>query len=296
MLRSTFDLDALDPAAQSPDVSAPDLPALQLECAARADIYRMLSGVFIEEPSIGLLQQMRQPSWLQAMQRVGLAFEADFLETDLHSLLDALACEYTTLFAASGGFPPVESVRLTGRYKQEPCHQVTAFYQRLGFVPGKARFEVFPDQLGVELFFVAQLLDRCALAAHNADLVTYKKCDKDIKKFWTLHLGRWVRGFAALVVRATNHSFYREMARFMLGFCQEEITAMGLSRLQDLDQARLSVPKSEISVEFNPDEPVCDACTAAENTLLGGPDPSQRVIAIRPAAASTPSLVSDLAF
>lgn len=296
MLRSTFDLDAFDADTALAQTSAYDWPALQRECAARADVYRMLSGVFIEELTPSLLQQMRQPAWLQAMQQVGLTFEADFLEADAPSLLDALSCEYTTLFAASGGFPPVESVRLTGRYKQEPCHQVTVFYQRLGFVPVKTRFEVFPDQLGVELFFVAQLLDRCAQAAQAADALTYKNLDKEIKKFWTLHLGRWVRGFASLVVRAANHSFYREMARFTHGFCQEEIAAMGLTRLEDLDQGKLIVPKSEIQVEFNPDEPVCGACSASEDALLKGPDADRRVIPIQPAAASTVSLVSDLAF
>lgn len=296
MLRSTFDLDDVEAATVSAETSTLDLPALQRECAARADVYRMLSGVFIEEPTLDLLRLMRQPAWLQAMQQVGLAFEADFLEPDVERLQGTLACEYTTLFAASGGFPPVESVRLTGRYKQEPCYQVTAFYQRLGFVPGKARFEVFADQLGVELFFVAQLLDRCAQAAQNADSQVYRKYDKEIKKFWTLHLGRWVRGFAALVVRAASHSFYREMARFMLGFCQEEISAMGLTRLEDLDQGKLTIPKSEISVEFNPDEPVCGACNTAQDKSFKRPGAHQRVIPIESVTEPAPSLVSDLAF
>lgn len=296
MLRSTFDLDDVAAATVSAEAAPLDLPALQSECAARADVYRMLSGVFIEEPTLDLLRQLRQPAWLQAMQQVGLAFEADFLEPDVERLQSTLACEYTTLFAASGGFPPVESVRLTGRYKQEPCYQVTAFYRRLGFVPGKARFEVFADQLGVELFFVAQLLDRCARAAQSADSQAFRKYDKEIKKFWTLHLGRWVRGFASLVVRAANHSFYREMARFMLGFCQEEIAAMGLTRLEDLDQGRLTVPKSEISVEFNPDEPVCGACNTTRDVSFKSPGTHQRVIPIAPANGAMPSLVSDLAF
>ena len=76
------------------------------------------------------------------------------------ALLEALAIEYTTQFAASGGFPPVESVRLTGRYKQQPNFDTMQTYKRLGFVLSPGRFEVFADQLGIELMFVAELLER----------------------------------------------------------------------------------------------------------------------------------------
>lgn len=240
----------------------PSEQELREDCLARAGIYRLLAGVFVEEPSAEFLDAMRDKSLLQSLAEADISFNADFLASDRNGLLEVLACEYATLFAASGGFPPVESVRLTGRYKQEPHFQALRTYQDAGFALGKGRFEVFPDQLGVELMFVAELLERCAAALGCGDMRTYKCLEKEIKRFWTLHLGRWVRGYGRLIERAANHSFYREMARFLVGFAEEEVAAMRLKRVDDLDMGRAVVPKSEIQVEFNPDEPVCGGCTS----------------------------------
>ncbi|TXT36990.1 MAG: hypothetical protein FD135_3911 [Comamonadaceae bacterium] len=287
MLNATFDFDTVEEASAKAAEVTLDLPQLGAECLARARIYRVLAGVFVEEPSIRFLTTLGDAAWLRSLEQVGIRFGADFLDTDLHTLAEVLACEYATLFASSGGFPPVESVRLTGRFKQDPHYQITALYQRLGFTQSKGRFEVFADQLGMELMFVAEMLERCAQAAANDDAVTYKALDKEIKRFWSLHLGRWVRGYSGLISRASNHSFYREMARFLHGFATEEIAAMGLTRLEDLDQGQLVIPKSEITLEFNPDEPVCGECPsgAAERMPATG---QGRVIPITP--------VSDLAF
>jgi hypothetical protein len=70
------------------------------------------------------------------------------------------------------------------------------------------------------------------------------------------------------------------MARLLGGFAQEEILALGLSKLDDLDQGQLEVPKTEVKVEFNLDEPVCGGCTP------GRPDGgAARVIPISPISA-----------
>lgn len=287
MLNSTFDFDTVQDESPKAAEGVLDLPQLGVECTARARIYRVLAGVFVEEPSIEFLATMRDVAWLRSLERVGVKFEADFFDTDLSTLANVLACEYTTLFASSGGFPPVESVRMTGRFRQDPHFHVLATYQRLGFAQVKGRFEVFADQLGMELMFVAEMLERCAQVAAGDEAAAYKKLDKEIKRFWSLHLGRWVRGYSGLIVRAANHSFYREMARFLSGFAIEEIAAMGLSRLDDLDQGQLVIPKSEITLEFNPDEPVCGECPSGAAERLEAPGQG-RVIPIKP--------VSDLAF
>ncbi len=262
MLKTLFAIE--DDASSAPAVAAAAMSTAELraECAARADLYRLLSGVFVEEPSVEFLTALRSDVVLASLAETGLAFDADFTDPALPDLAEQLACEYTTLFAASGGFPPVESVRLTGRYQQDPHFQVGQTYARCGFVLEKGRFAVFADQLGVELMFVAELLERCCAALDAGDMAEYRRHDREIKRFWTLHLGRWVRGYAGLIERAAHHSFYRGMACLLAGFAGEEIVAMGL-RIDDLDQGRAVVPKSEIQVEFNPDEPVCNACGPA---------------------------------
>lgn len=248
---------------------------------ARAAVYRLLSGVFVEEPTGEFIEALRTPAALAELAEAGLRFDDDFLAAPIDSLLEALAIEYTAQFACSGGFPPVESVRLTGRYKQQPNFDTMQAYKRLGFVLRPGRFEVFADQLGVELMFIAELLERGATALEQGDAVTHRRLEKEIKRFWTQHLGRWVRGYSRLIERTAEHSFYREMARFLGGFAAEEIEAMAL-RIEDADQARLEVPKSELRVEFNPNEPVCNGCmTDALSTTLSAPDNVRRLEEMR---------------
>lgn len=248
--------DGAVPQSAGPRLSSAELGS---ECAARANVYRLLSGAFVEEPGPSFVQALRRPEVLQSLADVWVRFDSDFTTPDTESLVERLACEYTTLFAATGGFPPVESVRLTGRYKQYPHFQVQQTYAKWGFALHKGRFAVFPDQLGVELMFVAELLERCTLALARGDEAGYRRVEREVKRFWTQHLGRWVRGYARLIEQAAEHSFYRGMARFLGGFADEEIAAMGL-RIDDLDHGRAVVPKAEIRVEFNPEEPVCNSC------------------------------------
>ncbi len=238
--------------------------------AYRIPLYRLLSGVFIEEPSVEFLDALRAPDSLQALQEAGLSFDADLLEGDAASLADELAVEYGTLFTATGGFPPIESVRLTGRLQQEPCFAARDSYRRFGFQVGALKHHVFADQLGIELAFIGELLARSQLALEQGDADGYRRLEREIKRFWTVHLGRWVRGYARLVQRAAEHSLYREMGRLLEAFAEEEIALLGL-RIADEDHARTVVPKSEIQVAFNPDEPVCGACQGGSQATVAAP-------------------------
>ena len=230
-----------------------------LELRARAGYYQLLAGAFAEEPGCDYLAALRAPEAMAALVDLGFQFDADFTGVPLDELQDTLACEYATLFTTSGGCPPVESSRLTGRFQQEPFHDVKAIYQHCGFALQPGKFAVFEDQLGVELSFVAALLENQAAALESGDMATVKRLEKEVKRFWATHLGRWVRGYATLLARATEHSFYREIARLLRGFAEAELALLKV-RVDDVDGGREVVPKSEIEVLFNPDEPVCGGC------------------------------------
>jgi TorA maturation chaperone TorD len=230
-----------------------------LELRARAGFYYLLSGAFIEEPGRDYLAALRLPEAMAALAELGLQFDADFVDPPLDQLQDVLACEYATLFTTAGGCPPVESSRLTGRFQQVPFHEVKAIYQRCGFELQSGKFAVFEDQLGIELSFVAVLLENQAAALESGDMAVAKRLDNEVKRFWATHLGRWARGYATLLARATEHSFYREIARLLRGFAEEELVLLRL-KVDDADGGREEVPKSEIQVLFNPDEPVCGGC------------------------------------
>jgi len=232
---------------------------LLAECNARAGIYRLLAGVFLEEPTAEYLNALRSPAVMSSLREMGVVFSEDFTATPLAELLDTLACEYAVLFVVAGGCPAVESVRLTGRYQQQPYFEVREFYRKAGFQLSGSRFAVFDDQLGVELSFLAELLERAAVALALGDQSGFARVIKEMKRFWVLHTGRWVRGYASLLARATEHSFYREMAKLLGGFADWEIDLLAL-KVDDLDGGKLKVPKAEIEYEFDPNEPVCNGC------------------------------------
>jgi TorA maturation chaperone TorD len=232
------------------------------ELRARASISRLLSGAFVEEPGEALIDAVRSPDALASLAEAGLCFDDDFFRPSTAELADALGIEFSSMFVAAGGFPPIESARLTGRLQQEPYHQVRQVYRDAGFVVARGRFHVFDDQLGIELLFVAEMLERAAAALDRGDRAEARRVERDVKRYWTLHLGRWVRGYARLVQRAAQHSFYREMGRMLEVFAEGEIAALRL-RIADDDQGRLVVPKQDPVVEVNPDEPVCNGCGPA---------------------------------
>ncbi|WP_420475170.1 TorD/DmsD family molecular chaperone [Noviherbaspirillum sp. ST9] len=229
------------------------------ELRARASYYQLLAGAFIEEPGTDYLRAIRTPEAVAALAELGVLFDEDVTQTSLAELQEALAYEYATLFASPGGCPPVESARLAGRFQQEPYHAVKAIYQRAGFVLQQGKFTVFEDQLGIELSFVAALLERQAAQLDAGDMTACAKIEKDIKRFWALHLGRWARGYASLLERATEHSFYREIARLLAAFAEDELALLQV-HVEDADGGREVVPKAEVSVLFNADEPVCNGC------------------------------------
>lgn len=234
------------------------------ELRARAAFYRLLAAAFIEEPGGAFLAALRAPEALAELAELGARFDADFTETKLGGLEADLACEYATLFTAPGGCPPVESARLTGRMQQEPFHRVQSVYAEAGFELQQGRFALFEDQLGVELSFLAAMFERLAAAVEGGDTAAGKRLEKEIKRFWVLHLGLWVRGYASLLERVTVHSFYREFARLLAAFANEELTLLGV-RVEDMDGGKDVVPKAEITLEFNPDDPICGACSGHGN-------------------------------
>jgi TorA maturation chaperone TorD len=232
---------------------------LVAECRARANIYRILSGAFLEEPTAEYLQAIRSPEVMASLRGLGVAFGPDFTDAPIEQLQEELAQEYAVLFVVTGGCPAVESIRLYGRFQQQPFFEVREIYQQAGFKVSGGRFMVFDDQLGAELMFVAEMLDRAADALASGNESEYAVTVKTIKRFWALHPGKWVRGYASLLERATEYSFYREIAKLLGSFTEWELELLGV-RVDDVDGGKLKVPLAEIEYENDPNEPVCNAC------------------------------------
>lgn len=238
------------------EFSDEELPA---ECKARANIYRLLAGAFLEEPGVDYLNALRSPESMASLRAMGAAFDEDFTAAPVEQLQETLAIEYASLFVVSGGCPAIESIRLHGRLQQQPFFELREIYRKAGFKVVGARFAIYDDQLGAQLSFIAEMLERAAAALEAGDQAGFQRLDKEIKRFWALHPGKWVRGYATLLERASEHSFFREMARLLRGFAQWELDMLGVN-VDDLDGGKLKVPKSEIEYEYDPNEPVCNAC------------------------------------
>lgn len=234
------------------------------ESRARANIYRLLAGVFLEEPATEYLNAIRSPQAMATLCAMGVIFDEDFTASALPELQETLACEYAVLFLVAGGCPPVESVRLTGRYQQQPYFETRDFYRQSGFKVATGRHAIFEDQLGVQLSFLAGLLERSAVALEAGNELEHARLVKDIKRFWVQHPGKWARGYATLLQRAAAHSFYREMGKLLGSFSEWEIALLGL-KVDDLDGGKLKVPKAEIEYEFDPGEPVCNSCEKGQS-------------------------------
>lgn len=211
---------------------------------ARSSWYRLLAGVFAEEPQEAFLHELRSESCVGSLKELGARFDADFLSTDPVVLKEALACEYTMLFVAPGGFPAVESVRLQGGYKQQASSEVKAMYTKEGYAVKPGRFTTFDDHLAVELGFIAALLERQAEALLGSNDTEARRLEKRVKQFWVQHLGRWVRGFAELVESAADHSFYREMASLLHAFALAELALLQLT-IDDSDGGNWRAPRPE---------------------------------------------------
>lgn len=211
---------------------------------SRAHWYRLLAGVFAEEPQSGFLRELRSEGFLAALAELGVNFGSDFLGCPEDTLIEELAAEYTMLFVAPGSFPPIESVRLQGGYRQSAANEARDAYAAEGFSVQPGRFISFDDHLAVEMQFVAALLERQAEALSSGDEQEARRLEKATKRFWMKHLGRWCRGYAQLVEEAAEHSFYREMARLLDAFAAAELDVLGLD-VADEDGGKLRAAKPE---------------------------------------------------
>lgn len=211
---------------------------------SRAHWYRLLAGVFAEEPQSSFLRELRGEDCLAALANLGVNFGNDFLGCNEDTLTEELAAEYTMLFVAPGGFPPIESVRLQGGYRQSAANETRDAYAAEGFNVQSGRFISFDDHLAVEMQFIAALLERQAEALSAGDEQEARRLEKTVKRFWMKHLGRWVRGYASLVEEAAEHSFYREMTRLLDAFAGAELEAMALN-VADEDGGNMRASKPE---------------------------------------------------
>jgi len=185
------------------------------------NLYLFFSRLFLNEVDAPILERIRSGELRAPLEEAGM--DIKFLEGAAPTVLDDLAVEYSALFIQPGSLPPFQSVVRGGRYLTEDADKVELFYQKYGFDYRTQYPKLFPDHLGLELWFVASLIEaeQKAKAAGRADEEGVYAAART--EFLKTHMAEWAPKYFETLARMTKHPFYRPMIEFAAAFLDSEI-------------------------------------------------------------------------
>ena len=223
---------------------------------ARSRVYDLLSALYLELPSLKLLQSVfgaefeRQLSSVVSKFGVGemkqglkliASFVVTFKEQPEEEVLRRVSIDRTRLLRGADPRhsppPPYESVYREGRLWGKSTVEVSQTYGRLGIKLPEAWTEP-PDYIGIELDFMRLicLRGRKAWQAGSADkALEYLEAGRDFLK---KHIVLWVPGFCEEMYNRAELNFYKGIARLTRGFVEYD------SRLAD---QRVSQAKKQLA-------------------------------------------------
>jgi len=186
-----------------------------------ANVFRMVSGMFLAEPSQELLDQLAldetweiisifvPPSGYQELQDLALnrQFTISELRLAFHSLFAVPLGAYVFPFESCYrvATPP-------GPLMGPPAVEVQSAYAAAGFAVSPEAAEP-PDHVGLELAFVAELLDRYATTQDEADHKTAARLAAQIHSFCRDHLNRWLPALGNRISESGVSTFYAAVGR-----------------------------------------------------------------------------------
>jgi TorA maturation chaperone TorD len=202
----------------------------------RARNYFLLSRVFQERPTCGLLEEIRTafaPSGDEgelADDAAELCRTASRGASD-SGLVSALAVEFTRLFGGlseRGAPPPIESVIREGRLLGDSTAAVSRAYADAGY-PEPLPQAGPPDHLATELRFLALCCHEEALAWKRADHPAARTWLEREKSFLDDHVLAWAPGYCASAAARADPGFYAAASRIVARACaldRDDITAI----------------------------------------------------------------------
>lgn len=202
----------------------------QRESAARSTLYSLFAG--------GLARKV-DDSWLNPEFREKLQLglpDVSGKEELLQTLLRAeqnpeyfreLQLDYDALFNVPGSKLtfPYESCYTHrnidgtyGRLWQEPAQDMHRIFKEweIAFAEG---WDLIPDHIALELFFMAELCRRTSTAQSAEDVKQLKEWQV---KFFQAHLNTWIFEFVNALEMKADTDFYRSLARLLRAFLEEE--------------------------------------------------------------------------
>ncbi|MCU7809458.1 MAG: molecular chaperone TorD family protein [Candidatus Thiodiazotropha sp. (ex Semelilucina semeliformis)] len=194
---------------------------------SRSDIYGLLSTVFREEPSRGLIKEMRSPRLSETFTGLGVELGERFYTDPESSVAEELAIEYTRLFVGPGPHISAhESIFSemdgdTGGLWGVKTVEVKKFIETTGLDYGKG-FTGIPDHISVELEFMQKLTAWESDKWQQQDHEQAEYCLAVQHKFLEQHLLCWVNQFCYAVVDQAEIPFYRIMAELTKQYMEFE--------------------------------------------------------------------------
>lgn len=189
---------------------------LQEDLLVRANVYRLLGGLFLTEPTGNVLDVLRVDETWEIFGALApsenLLQLRSLLEGDEFSL-EAVRLEYHRLFSVPTGLYvfPYESCYSVpdppGPLMGPATIAVVNAYAEAGFEVSP-EFQDAPDHLGVEFRFVAELFDREAQALEGGEAAEAMSFASLRSRFCGEHLSRWMGKVADRIAASQVSSLY----------------------------------------------------------------------------------------
>ncbi len=200
-----------------------DVSAIAELMSARS-LYLLLGRVFMAEVDKDFYSLLRSEEMSRALEPLRAGLGGD--ERSDEEVLERLAVEYSALFIQPGSFPPYESVFKKGRHLAEPADQVEIIYQLNGFNYRSQWPSLFPDHLGLEMNFVASLLDSQIKALEKGLTEDAKRLEDTRAEFMKKHLCQWGPQYMEKIAEMTSDPFYNPLVNFARAFLESEAEAV----------------------------------------------------------------------
>jgi len=182
----------------------------------RANVYRLLSGLFLTELTAEVLEVLRVDETWEIFAALAPSVNLQQLRLLLQSddfAVEAVQLEFHRLFSVPTGpyvFPYESCYSVAeppGPLMGPATIAVVNAYAEAGFAVAPD-FQDAPDHLGVEFRFVAELIDREAQALGDGDSAAAEEAASLRSRFCREHLCQWVGKVADRISASGASKFY----------------------------------------------------------------------------------------
>lgn len=198
---------------------------------ARAQLYRFLGSMYIlevDEPMLEKIRNMQFPENLpESDLQEGYELVKNYVAQDNPQILDDLAVDYAKVFLAAGEAQglaafPYESIYTSKKHQMmgSTTQEVQALYAARGWEPKEDMYRILEDHLGLELEYMAILIEEQKKAMEDGEDVSTLL--KEQQTFLKTHLLNWVTSFAGDVNKYAQTDYYRGIAKITVGFLKQE--------------------------------------------------------------------------